>query len=112
MPVDHSLTFIALVAGVALLCGIAMARLKQPAIVGYIVAGVVLGPSGFGLVTDREQINVLAELGVLMLLFLIGMEVFLIPHSSAILTFLDMSYLIPPPIGMESCVREYFFLSG
>ena len=74
MPVDTSLTFIALVAGVALLCGIAMARLKQPAIVGYIVAGVVLGPSGFGLVTDRAQINVLAELGVLMLLFLIGME--------------------------------------
>ena len=74
MADDHSLTFIALVAGVALLCGIAMARLKQPAIVGYIVAGVVLGPSGFGLVTDRAQINVLAELGVLMLLFLIGME--------------------------------------
>ena len=74
MPVDHSLTFIALVAGVALLCGMAMTRLKQPAIVGYIVAGVVLGPSGFGLVEDRALINVLAELGVLMLLFLIGME--------------------------------------
>ncbi len=74
MPVDHSLTFIALVAGVALLCGMALTRLKQPAIVGYILAGVVLGPSGFGLVEDRALINVLAELGVLMLLFLIGME--------------------------------------
>ncbi len=74
MPGAHSLTFIALVVVVALLCGIAMARLKQPAIVGYIVAGVVLGPSGLGLVEDAEQINVLAELGVLMLLFLIGME--------------------------------------
>ncbi len=75
MTVHTSLTFIAMVAVVALLCGMALTRLRQPAIVGYIVAGVVLGPSGFGLVEDRAQINVLAELGVLMLLFLIGMEV-------------------------------------
>ena len=74
MNVHSEITFIALVVVVALLCGMAMARLKQPALVGYILAGVVLGPSGFGLVEDRERINLLAELGVLMLLFLIGME--------------------------------------
>ena len=74
MDAPHELTFIALVAVVALVCGMTMARLKQPAIIGYIVAGVVLGPSGLGLVADARQINVLAELGVLMLLFLIGME--------------------------------------
>ena len=74
MDVHNEITFIALVVGVALLCGLALARLRQPAIVGYILAGVVLGPSGLGLVEDRDQINLLAELGVLMLLFLIGME--------------------------------------
>ncbi len=74
MNVHSEITFIALVVVVALLCGMAMARLKLPALVGYILAGVVLGPSGFGLVEDRERINLLAELGVLMLLFLIGME--------------------------------------
>lgn len=74
MNVHHEITFIALVVGIALMCGLALARLKQPAIVGYIVAGVVLGPSGLGLVEDRAQISLLAELGVLMLLFLIGME--------------------------------------
>ena len=74
MNVHSEITFIALVVVVALLCGMAMSRLKQPALVGYILAGVVLGPSGFGLVDDRDQINLLAELGVLMLLFLIGME--------------------------------------
>ena len=52
----------------------AMARLNQPAIVGYILAGVLLGPSGLGLVGDRGQIEALAELGVLMLLYIIGME--------------------------------------
>ncbi len=74
MDVHHEITFIALVVGIALMCGLALARLKQPAIVGYILAGVVLGPSGLALVEDRAQISLLAELGVLMLLFLIGME--------------------------------------
>ena len=74
MNVHSEITFIALVIVVALLCGMAMLWLKLPALVGYILAGVVLGPSGFGLVEDRDQINLLAELGVLMLLFLIGME--------------------------------------
>jgi len=74
MPVHQGLTFIALIAVVALICGIALTRLRQPAIVGYIIAGVVLGPTGFGLVEDRDQIALLAELGVLLLLFLIGME--------------------------------------
>ena len=74
MNVHSEITFIALVVVVALLCGMAMLRLKLPALIGYILAGVVLGPSGFGLVEDRDQINLLAELGVLMLLFLIGLE--------------------------------------
>ena len=74
MNVHSEITFIALIVVVALLCGMAMLRLKLPALVGYILAGVVLGPSGFGLVEDRDRINLLAELGVLMLLFLIGLE--------------------------------------
>jgi CPA2 family monovalent cation:H+ antiporter-2 len=68
------LTGLALVMGAALLGGLGMRRLGQPAIVGYILAGVILGPSGFGLVTDRGSIGFLAELGVLLLLFLVAME--------------------------------------
>ncbi len=71
----HSnLTGIALVVLAALLCGMAMERFRQPAIVGYILAGVLLGPSAVGVVESRHSIDILAELGVLLLLFLIGME--------------------------------------
>ena len=49
-------------------------RLKQPAIVGYILAGMILGPSGFGIIEETSAAKTLAELGVLLLLFLIGME--------------------------------------
>lgn len=65
---------IALLAAGALILGLVLQRLRQPAIVGYIFAGVVLGPSGFDLFPDRGPVQTLAELGVLLLLFVIGME--------------------------------------
>lgn len=68
------LTFIAIAALIAVICGAIMTRLRQPAVVGYILAGVVLGPSGIALITDRDAISVFAQLGVLLLLFIIGME--------------------------------------
>src|ERR1700712_6146290 len=43
-------------------------------VLGYLVAGVVIGPSVLSLVSDVKQITEVSELGVLMLLFLIGLE--------------------------------------
>ena len=48
MP-GHELTEIATVAVAALIGGLLLTRLRQPAIVGYILAGILLGPSGLGL---------------------------------------------------------------
>lgn len=69
-----SITELAIVVVGALACGLVMRYFRQPILLGYILAGAVLGPSGFGFVQSREQVQVLAELGVLMLLFFIGME--------------------------------------
>jgi monovalent cation:H+ antiporter-2, CPA2 family len=68
------LTALTLVILVALSFGLLMTRLKQPAIVGYILAGFALGPTVLGLVEDTAVIRMLADLGVIMLLFVIGME--------------------------------------
>lgn len=68
------LTPIALVTTAALFGGLLFFRLRQPVIVGYIIAGAILGPSGFALISETETVKVLAELGIIMLLFLIGME--------------------------------------
>jgi len=49
-------------------------RLQLPAIAGFIVAGALLGPSGLGWVGDVENIGRLAEIGVVLLLFTVGLE--------------------------------------
>ena len=49
-------------------------RMKQPAVVGEILAGVLIGPSLLGWVTPNELTDLLAELGVIFLLFLVGLE--------------------------------------
>jgi len=58
----------------ALLLGTAAERLKQHAIVGYLIAGALVGPHVFGWVAGRGEVETIAELGVAMLLFSIGLE--------------------------------------
>jgi monovalent cation:H+ antiporter-2, CPA2 family len=70
----QSLPALALVLATAVACGLFMSRMRMPAAAGFILVGVALGPSGAALVTTSGDIELLAELGVLMLLFIIGME--------------------------------------
>ncbi|MDI9638416.1 cation:proton antiporter [Kamptonema cortianum] len=79
MHIDSTLTQIAIVVTAALAGGIILERFKQPAILGYILAGVFLGPSFLGFIENKEAIYDLADLGVLMLLFVVGMELSLRP---------------------------------
>ncbi len=58
----------------ALVGGIIAVRLRQPPIVGYLLAGVVIGPFTPGFVGDTAQISELAEVGVVLLLFALGVE--------------------------------------
>ncbi|MBI2360566.1 MAG: cation:proton antiporter [Deltaproteobacteria bacterium] len=49
-------------------------KLRLPAIVGFLLTGVVIGPEGIGLIRNVQQIEILAEIGVVLLLFTIGIE--------------------------------------
>ena len=49
-------------------------KLRLPAIAGFILSGVLIGPQGFGFINDVHQVEVLAEFGVALLLFGIGLE--------------------------------------
>ena len=49
-------------------------KLRLPTIVGFLLAGVIVGPDGLGLIRDVHEIETLAEIGVALLLFTIGVE--------------------------------------
>lgn len=55
--------------------GVVAKVLRQPIILAYLVAGFALGPSGFALVHEQESISTIAELGLIFLLFMIGLEI-------------------------------------
>ena len=57
-------------------------KLRLPSIAGFLVAGALIGPHGLNLISDLEQVRVLAEIGVILLLFSIGVE-FSLPHLTA-----------------------------
>jgi len=75
MEMNAVLLALVAVIGCALMFAFALRSLRIPAAVAYIVTGIIAGPSGFGLITDRELLTHMGELGVIMLLFFVGMEV-------------------------------------
>lgn len=65
---------LALLLGIAAAVGALAVRLRQPVLIAYIVVGVLVGPSGFELVSAHDQIDLLAQVGVAVLLFLVGLK--------------------------------------
>ena len=72
--VPHFLTEIVVLIAAAALVAYVCQRLGLVPIVGFLLAGVVIGPNALGLVEDQALIDAAAEIGVLLLLFTIGIE--------------------------------------
>jgi CPA2 family monovalent cation:H+ antiporter-2 len=68
------ITTIAAALGLALVFGFIAVRLKLPALVGYLLAGIVLGPFTPGFVADSGLTGQLAEIGVMLLMFGVGLH--------------------------------------
>ena len=73
----HSLNLINTIAaalGLALVLGFLATRVRLPALVGYLLAGVVIGPYTPGFVADAAMASQLAEIGVMLLMFGVGLH--------------------------------------
>lgn len=68
------ITTLATALGLALVLGIAAVRIKLPALVGYLLAGVLIGPFTPGFVADTGLAGELAEIGVMLLMFGVGLH--------------------------------------
>ncbi len=65
---------ITVVVGIAVFVSVVVARLRLPTVAGLLLSGALVGPHGLGLVSDTHAIEVIAEMGVVLLLFTIGLE--------------------------------------
>lgn len=74
---EHSIPLITTIAygfGIALILGIIAERMKVPALVGYLVAGIIIGPATPGFVADQHIASQLSEIGVMLLMFGVGLH--------------------------------------
>lgn len=58
-----------------IILGFLLKKLKQPYIIGYIIIGVIMGDSGLGLIKNSALVHDIGELGIILLLFFVGMEI-------------------------------------
>ncbi|MBT8147129.1 MAG: cation:proton antiporter, partial [Gammaproteobacteria bacterium] len=75
MLTDQIIIYFVVCAFVALSLGLAMSLVRLPVFTGYILAGAILGPHGIGFINDLGLMNQLGSVGVVLLLFFIGIEI-------------------------------------
>lgn len=93
--------FFLIFTGAAALASVALYT-RQPLIIAYIALGALIGPSGFGLVTDLRQLSDIGHIGIIFLLFLLGLDM----QPQALVTTLRNSTLV----GVAS--SAIFFLAS
>lgn len=65
---------VVIILGLSVLIILLFQKLKVPSIIGFLLTGILAGPHGFSLISAGEEVDTLAELGVIFLLFVIGIE--------------------------------------
>lgn len=94
-------------------------RFKIPSVVGFLLTGIILGPGGFSIITDTTSIAFFAEIGVIFLLFTIGLE-FSFEHllksrkivlfGGALQVFLTIAFVSIPAIQLGIDYRTAIFV--
>ncbi|TMC00186.1 MAG: cation:proton antiporter, partial [Chloroflexi bacterium] len=104
------LSSIGICVGAAAVLAVVGWRLRQPLILAYLVTGVVIGPVGFNWVKNQESIQTVAEIGLILLLFIIGLEIDLKKLSSA-----GLPVLLTGALQVPICIAlglGFFYLLG
>lgn len=73
--IDAIIILVSILALVVIVFSVFLRKMNQTYIIGYIFTGILLGEHGFDFVKDKDSIYLLGELGIILLLFFIGMEI-------------------------------------
>lgn len=68
------LTDIGIIFGLSIIILLLFHRMRLSSVLGFLVTGILAGPHGFGIITGVEEVEALAEIGIILLLFTIGIE--------------------------------------
>ncbi|MDB5137347.1 MAG: Sodium:proton antiporter [Mucilaginibacter sp.] len=106
LPLTNPVLIFTLILFIILLSPILMAKIKVPDIVGFVIAGTIIGPYGLNLLTKNLGVELFATIGLLYIMFIAGIELNLAEfkrqkHKSLIFGFLTFS--IPIIIGFPVC---------
>ncbi|KPJ88752.1 MAG: sodium:proton antiporter, partial [Gammaproteobacteria bacterium SG8_11] len=86
------------------------ARLNSPRVIGELCAGIVLGPSLLGWITPNEPIKLLAEIGIILLLFEVGLETDLgrlVQAGQRALVLAIVGFVVPFLLGFGICYYTF-----
>jgi Kef-type K+ transport system membrane component KefB len=109
-PITDSILIFLLVFIIIFLAPRLLKKLHIPGIVGFIIAGVLLGPHGFNIIAPENGMGMFAAFGLLYIMFLIGLEIDLVDfkkHRSRSIVFGILTFIIPLVLGFFVC---YYFL--
>ena len=106
LPATNPVLIFAVVLFIILLAPIVMSRFKLPGIVGFIIAGIAIGPFGFNVLQKNSAIDLFSTIGLLYIMFIAGIELDADEfkkkrHKSLIFGFL--TFIIPIAIGLPVC---------
>ena len=65
---------IVIILGLSIVIILVFQKLKLPAILGFLLAGIIAGPHAFNLISSQHDVELLSEIGIIFLLFVIGIE--------------------------------------
>ena len=110
LPLQNHILIFSLILFIILLSPILLRKLNIPGIIGLIIAGVVIGPHGFGVLEKSSAIDLFSTIGLLYIMFIAGLELdmneFKSNRNKSIL-FGFFTFIIPLSVGFPVC---YYFL--
>ncbi len=87
-------------------------RLKLPSILGFLITGIIIGPYGLSLINAVEQVETISEIGVILLLFVIGMEMSIKQLAAIKKTVFVGGFLqIVLTVGLTAIIYHFFGVS-
>jgi len=117
LPFTNPVLIFSLLLFIILIAPILLGKIKIPGIVGFIIAGIMIGPNGFNILKKNSAIELFSTIGLLYIMFIAGIELDLAEfkkkkHKSFIFGFL--TFAVPIVIGFPVCyyLLDYSLLTS